>query len=127
MTPPSRNDIAALTLRRSSWHWLGVAVVICFAAVRSTRAGTSAESGADGISVSWELLENVVDGHFNCALTLRNKGTVALSEDWSLYFNSASKLELAADDVTSQTEAFLEASARVGSLPMAWARRVIHW
>jgi hexosaminidase len=94
MTPPSRNDIAASRRRRSSWRWLGAVTAICWAAVGSIHAGGSAESGGGGISVSWELLENIPDGHFNCALTLHNKGVAALSGDWSLHFNSASKLEL---------------------------------
>jgi hexosaminidase len=46
------------------------------------------------IAAVWKLLGNSPDAHFDSQITLRNEGTVTLSGDWSLYFNSALQLEL---------------------------------
>lgn len=48
---------------------------------------------ADGeLSLSWRLIGNRPAGGYQAELTLHNQGTEALSDDWKIYFNSASRL-----------------------------------
>lgn len=44
------------------------------------------------ISASWRLIENFPDVHFTAELKLTNRGRAPLDRNWTLYFNSASKL-----------------------------------
>src|SRR5688572_22849802 len=48
---------------------------------------------ADGeISLTWRLVGNRPADGYQAELILHNKGTKPLSDDWEIYFNSASRL-----------------------------------
>ncbi len=49
-------------------------------------------AAAAEVSLSWRLIGNVAEGGDQAELTLRNDGTKALTNDWAIYFNSASRL-----------------------------------
>ena len=91
MTPISTSEVAAMRRQQSAWRWLGPAIAICCATAGYLLAADASRTSVHQISASWKLLGNSPDAHFDSALTLRNEGTVTLSGDWSLYFNSAAK------------------------------------
>src|SRR6478752_2888567 len=69
-----------------------LAVATLSAVIALSHRTAVAESSDAVISVSWKLLGNFPDSRFKSEIELRNDGKTALSNDWALYFNSASKL-----------------------------------
>jgi len=63
-------------------------IAICVATATMTPIATAAEP----ISLSWRLIGNRPEGGYQAELTIRNDGTTPLADDWTIYFNSASRL-----------------------------------
>jgi hexosaminidase len=93
MTPLDKNEVASAIIWRFAWRQLGLAAIIWCATTGYPTASEASRSGNCRISASWQLLGNHSDAYFDAELTLRNEGSSALSGDWALNFNSASKLE----------------------------------
>ena len=64
---------------------LGVTLALAVSTARG-------EFTSDFLIVSWKLIDNIPGDRFKSEITLRNDGKAALSKNWSLYFNSSSKL-----------------------------------
>ena len=92
MTPFFSSDgtyaIRSSLLKQASCFAIAILSAILFLPERVA----SAESSGFAVSISWRLLDNLPNDRFKSEIELRNNGNVALSNDWALYFNSASKL-----------------------------------
>src|SRR5262245_12211845 len=94
MTPISTDEVVATAPLRFRWQQFGVVVAICWATGGYLIAANARPASDFRVAASWRLLRNSPGAHFDSELTVRNEGAATLSGDWSLYFNSASKLEL---------------------------------
>jgi hexosaminidase len=47
---------------------------------------------AEKVALSWRLIANQSEGGYQAELTISNNSAHALADDWTIYFNSASKL-----------------------------------
>ncbi|MGD9633601.1 MAG: family 20 glycosylhydrolase, partial [Pirellulales bacterium] len=77
---------------------LGGCLLICLTAASATSRGAEQPADEGPIEVTWQLLENVADGHFRAKLTLRNPSQTALAPRWKLYFNTAAETTLMKSD-----------------------------
>ena len=71
------------------YSWI---ISLLTAATMTSRTYAAADEQQPQISASWRLIENFPDVHFTAELTLTNRGRAPLDRNWTLYFNSASKL-----------------------------------
>jgi len=70
----------------------------CLIFTSATSRAADDATGDSSIAVTWQLLENLPDGHYRAVLTLRNRSQARLAPPWTLYFNTAAETTLEKSD-----------------------------